>query len=60
MRKMAKLPHKLLKHTAKTLQTYSCARIMCKFIHKGQRHCFFTASGVWEKANISACTVSVK
>ena len=32
----------------------------CKCIHQGQRHCFFTANGVWGKANISACTISGK
>ena len=27
-------------------------------IHQLLRHCFLTAEVVWEKANISACTVS--
>ena len=26
--------------------------------HQGQIHCFLTAKGVWEKVNISACTIS--
>ena len=35
------------------------ARRMCTFIHQGLRHCSLTANG-WEKADISACTISVK